>query len=431
MSIALVVLFIAVYLVFEVMVARDFLNLHWALLGIALVILIVCTIAMPGQITLADWQNVVSGGVTTYTGMMITFTMYGIFGGFLYEYGVVNSMVNWAVKISRNMGPMAIMIIFTIIGAVACLGGGTFVVIMIGVELFMALGISKAKAAGLSVMIIADTYYFTVSYYSVVETTTGITQMELLTPAIVMSAIMFVANIICIIVTCRIDKPQPNEEMVAKIAQDESEKKVYKFTYILPFVPVVLILALQWNAMFAFLISFIITIVVCSLGHKFSLKGLADISGRSFKKGVGDASGLITILICVGVLVSVVSLEPVTNIFVDFMSVIMPSNPVLLIILFCALTLLGVPFRGIGATMGMGIGILVAMMAMPGISPMFVAVMMMALNMSGLVICPLTGSCIIAQNLTETKPVKFLTTQWMYNAIPLVICVVYAVVVCY
>lgn len=395
MAVGIALSVIIIYFAFEVLMIKNKMNINWGLILMAVIMMALVSIAFPGHIGFQDWIALCSQGAFTYSGMIITFILYGVFGATLYEGGIITALIIWALKISSKSGVLVMLLAFYAAAFVAALGGGTFVVIMLGASLLLALGVPKKWAAIISVMPTASSYLLTVPIYSTIEATTGITQQELLPYAAAISIAATLCHIIVIIGFVKTHYLEPDQERLNALLTENKGRKVYKITFLLPLVPVVMILGLGLNSTFTFIVSSAITMLVSQIGQKTTLEEISASAARAFKKGAGDAGNLAGLMICIGILVQAVNTPAVKECFVAFFMMVIPESKLGIMILFGLLGVFGTSFRGIGGTTGMGISIMLAMLSMPQFTPFQVACFWAALAFPGVAIDPLAGNAVI------------------------------------
>lgn len=142
-----------------------------------------------------------------------------------------------------------------------------------------------------------------------------------------------------------------------------------------PVVPILLVFLFKFSAELSLLTAIVYTILVTKP------KQIIQISSAAFVEGIQDVSGVIALMIGIGILLNGVSAKETTTLMQPLIQAVMPSSPVAYVLLFTILSPLAL-YRGPLNMYGLGSGLANIMMAAGTLSP---AAIGMALRATGVV----------------------------------------------
>lgn len=155
----------------------------------------------------------------------------------------------------------------------------------------------------------------------------------------------------------------------------KAEKEVSIPALFAPVVPILLVFLFKFSAELSLLTAIIYTILVTKP------KQIIQISSNAFVEGIQDVSGVIALMIGIGILLNGVSAKETTALMQPLIQAVMPSSPLVYVILFTVLSPLAL-YRGPLNMYGLGSGLANIMMAAGTLSP---AAIGMALRATGVV----------------------------------------------
>ena len=145
----------------------------------------------------------------------------------------------------------------------------------------------------------------------------------------------------------------------------------------MPLVPIVLVFFLKWNAETALLISIIVTVLITKP------KEAVQVLSSSVVEGIKDVAGVIGLMMGIGILLNGVSATQTSSLMQPIISAIVPSNPIVYVILFTILSPLAL-YRGPLNMYGLGSGLAKIMVSAGTLSASAVG---MALRSTSVVQC--------------------------------------------
>ena len=417
---------VALYLLLELVMFKNKISVYMVLCIMAAAILGVTSVLM-GGITADDWINLGSNGPLAFAAGTMLFAMYGMFGGILKGFGVIDEFVKWSVSLAKSKGTTLIIAMLIVASMVAVLGGGGFAMMAMVIPLLLAFGLDKKQASVFAVQINCITYFLTVTIYAMITPLTGLGMNDLTKMAVAATCCILLTSIGYIIFVYKKYKPVMDAEMVDKILSEGGKPK-FKVTYLLPIVPVLLIWVFKLNAYLAFLISIFAALIICALVNRCSLEEFTGLCVKSLTGGINDVAGLLSVNVFLGLIVTVVKIEPVANMFNSAISAIIPGGSKIgMFAVLAIFMLVGCAYRGVGNLTGLGYGICVALMSMPMVTPQMLGSIMISLTVMGLLNDPCVAYALYANGISKCEHSKYFTASFVPAAICSLACLAIAV----
>lgn len=306
----------------------------------------------------------------------IVAAIYGaVFAKVIQKQGISNAIIRKAAELA---GDKPIVIAFVLSGATALVFsaiGGAGAVIMVStivIPLMLSAGISAKASASLVLMGISLGGLFNVANYQFYADVIGMDMELVKTSSLVIGAISLVALIVYIVLNVNKKNTQTAWAMPSS---DKENKQVSFFAIISPLIPIMLVFFFKISAEVALLISILYTILVTKP------KEIVQILSSSFVEGIQEVSGVIGLMIGIGILLNGVSAEATTALMQPVIKTVLPSTPVLYVIVFTICAPLAL-YRGPLNMYGLGSGLSNIMLAAGTLSPTAVG---MALRSTGVV----------------------------------------------
>lgn len=342
-------------------------------------ILIAAVAGVPFVSADADTQSitdfVLSKGAVKLAGT-ISVTIFGaIFAKTIQKEGISDAIIRKAAELAGDK-PTAIALALTAAIAIiftAMSGAGPVIMVsQIAIPLFLSAGIEPVVAASLILFGLNIGLLFNVSQYQLYVDTIGMDMNVILSTSSVMGAICVIVTIVYIVVNTRSAK-----KSAAWAAKAPAKTDVNPVALIMPLVPIVLVFFLKWNAETALLVSIIVTVLITK--PKESVQVLSS----SVVEGIKDVAGVIGLMMGIGILLNGVSATQTSSLMQPIISAIVPSNPIVYVILFTILSPLAL-YRGPLNMYGLGSGLAKIMVAAGTLSASAVG---MALRSTSVVQC--------------------------------------------
>lgn len=342
-------------------------------------ILIAAVAGVPFVSADADTQSimdfVLSKGAVKLAGT-ISVTIFGaIFAKTIQKEGISDAIIRKAAELAGDK-PTAIALALTAAIAIiftAMSGAGPVIMVsQIAIPLFLSAGIEPVVAASLILFGLNIGLLFNVSQYQLYVDTIGMDMNVILSTSAVMGVVCVIVTIVYIVVNTRSAK-----KSAAWAAKAPAKTDVNPVALIMPLVPIVLVFFLKWNAETALLISIIVTVLITK--PKESIQVLSS----SVVEGIKDVAGVVGLMMGIGILLNGVSATQTSSLMQPIISAIVPSNPIVYVILFTILSPLAL-YRGPLNMYGLGSGLAKIMVAAGTLSASAVG---MALRSTSVVQC--------------------------------------------
>ena len=343
-------------------------------------ILIAAVAGVPFVSADADTQSitdfVLSKGAVKLAGT-ISVTIFGaIFAKVIQKEGVSDAIIRKAAELAGDK-PTAIALALTAAIAIiftAMSGAGPVIMVsQIAIPLFLSAGIEPVVAASLILFGLNIGLLFNVSQYQLYVDTIGMDMNVILSTSAVMGVVCVVVTVAYILINTRSAKK--SAAWAAKAAAPKQD--VNPVSLIVPIVPIVLVFFLKWNAETSLLVSILVTVLITK--PKESVQVLSS----SVVEGIKDVAGVIGLMMGIGILLNGVSATQTSSLMQPIISAIVPSNPIVYVILFTILSPLAL-YRGPLNMYGLGSGLAKIMVSAGTLSASAVG---MALRSTSVVQC--------------------------------------------
>jgi Mg2+/citrate symporter len=343
-------------------------------------ILIAAVAGVPFVSADADTQSitdfVLSKGAVKLAGT-ISVTIFGaIFAKVIQKEGISDAIIRKAAELAGDK-PTAIALALTAAIAIiftAMSGAGPVIMVsQIAIPLFLSAGIEPVVAASLILFGLNIGLLFNVSQYQLYVDTIGMDMNVILSTSAVMGVVCVVVTVAYILINTRSAKK--SAAWAAKAAAPKQD--VNPVSLIMPIVPIVLVFFLKWNAETSLLVSILVTVLITK--PKESVQVLSS----SVVEGIKDVAGVIGLMMGIGILLNGVSATQTSSLMQPIISAIVPSNPIVYVILFTILSPLAL-YRGPLNMYGLGSGLAKIMVSAGTLSASAVG---MALRSTSVVQC--------------------------------------------
>lgn len=326
-----------------------------ALLALPLMgILIAAVAGVPFISTDAETQSIttfVIGSGAAKLASTITVTVFGaIFAKVIQKEGISDAIIRGAAELAGDK-PLAIAVALTAAIALiftAMSGAGPVIMVsQIAIPLLLSAGVAPVVAASLILFGLNIGLLFNVSQYQLYVDTIGMDMGVITSSSVVMGIICAVVTLVYIVLNTRGTRTSAAWAMKA---DDAPATKVNPVALCMPLVPIILVFFLKWNAE----TSLIVTLVVTALITKPSQA--MQVLSSSVVEGIKDVAGVIGLMIGIGILLNGVSATQTSALMQPIISSILPSNPIVYVLLFTILSPLAL-YRGPLNMYGLGSGL--------------------------------------------------------------------------
>ncbi len=291
------------------------------------------------------------------------------FGGmlaiFVKKKGIAEAVIRIAAELAGDRPIMVSIVLLFVCALLFVTLGGLGAIIMIGTIIFpimLSLGTPPHVAAGVMLIGLCAGGSMNPTSWVFYKDALGVPVNETGAFAVKMTGLYLLCGVIYIIINARKSQlgrywamEQTNKE------PQEAPKKVSIFGVLTPLVPLVLILILNWSPFPAFIAGLIWGLV--TTWEKNQVK----IFSQSLFEGAESVMPAVLLMIGIGMLLKAVTLPTVSGYLKPLLSTIIPSSPLMYVVIFTVLAPLAL-YRGPLNVWGMGSG-LAGIMLSTGILP--------------------------------------------------------------
>ncbi|MCI6844952.1 MAG: hypothetical protein MR874_09410 [Coriobacteriaceae bacterium] len=292
----------------------------------------------------------------------ITVTIFGaIFAKVVQKEGISDAIIRKAAELAGDK-PLAIAMALTAAIALiftAMSGAGPVIMVsQIAIPLMLSAGIAPVVSGSLVLFGLNIGLLFNVSQYQLYVDTIGMDMSVITSTSVVMGVVCAIVTLAYILINTR----RAGSAAWAMPATGAKAEKVNPVALFMPLAPIVLVFFFRWNAETAL----IVTIVVTALITK--PRQAMQILSSSVVEGIKDISGVIGLMVGIGILLNGVSATQTSALMQPIVSMILPSNPIVYVLVFTVLSPLAL-YRGPLNMYGLGSGLANIFVAAGTLSP--------------------------------------------------------------
>ena len=279
---------------------------------------------------------VIAGGASRLASTIIVTVFGAIFAKVIQKEGISDAIIRKAAELA---GDKPVMIALALTAATALIftamsgAGPVIMVAQIAIPLLLSAGIEPIVAASLVLFGLNIGLLFNVSQYQIYVDTIGMDMEVIKTSSIVMGLICAVVTVAYILINVNKKTVRSTWAMNA----GTNSKKVNPVAMLMPLLPIVLV-----------------AIIVTALITKPSSS--IQVLSSSMVEGIKDVAGVIGLMIGIGILLNGVAAQKTSALMQPIISVILPSNPIMYIVIFTVLSPLAL-YRGPLNMYGLGSGL--------------------------------------------------------------------------
>lgn len=358
-----------------------------------------------------DWQGILThvfqGGAEGWGPTAVVVIFGSMFGQVLVQTGIAATIIKKTVELGGDRPLITMILLSIVVGVIFTSTFGAGAVVAIGVivlPILLSLGVPKVLALTSYLMSVGSGMYINLVLFQEVQ---GMFEgfvydwgyLKFAFPAM---AIQLLVIIVMSIVRMR--KPEAQtKSWAASDIPSSTEQRVPGYALISPLIPVVLVIAFNWQSIPAFLVGSFYALLTC--GMIKSYKDAATIVPKTFFDGVVDVAPMLGFLFILPMFNRIAGVNAVF--FEPILSKILPSNALWLCLIFAILAPLGL-FRGPLTIFGAGTATLAVLLGISGYSSALllplVYVPTVAMNLS---CCPTQSWNLWAINYTKATTGDF------------------------
>lgn len=337
-----------------------------AILALPLMGILIAAIAgVPFISSDAETQSIttyVIGAGAARLATTITVTIFGaIFAKVVQKEGISDAIIRKAAELAGDK-PLAIAIALTAAIALiftAMSGAGPVIMVsQIAIPLMLSAGIAPVVAGSLVLFGLNIGLLFNVSQYQLYVDTIGMDMSVITSTSVVMGIVCAVVTLVYIFVNTR----KAGAAAWAMPAADAKAEKVNPVALFMPLVPIVLVFFFSWNAETALIVTLVVTALITKPRQAMQVLSSAVV------EGIKDIAGVIGLMVGIGILLNGVSATQTSALMQPIISMILPSNPIVYVLVFTILSPLAL-YRGPLNMYGLGSGLANIFVAAGTLSP--------------------------------------------------------------
>lgn len=292
---------------------------------------------------------VIAGGASRLASTIIVTVFGAIFAKVIQKEGISDAIIRKAAELA---GDKPVMIALALTAATALIftamsgAGPVIMVAQIAIPLLLSAGTEPIVAASLVLFGLNIGLLFNVSQYQIYVDTIGMDMEVIKTSSIVM-------GLICVVVTVAYILINVNKKTVRStwaMNAGTNSKKVNPVAMLMPLLPIVLVFFFKWNAETSLVVAIIVTALITNPSSSI------QVLSSSMVEGIKDVAGVIGLMIGIGILLNGVAAQKTSALMQPIISVILPSNPIMYIVIFTVLSPLAL-YRGPLNMYGLGSGL--------------------------------------------------------------------------
>lgn len=418
METTIFLIFVVVYLAFVYWMLKEKLAVMWALIIMGYAMLAIAELAYPGSVKIADVYALAEKGPMFFAGAIMLFILANVFARSLVDTGIVESIIKSAAELGGDK-PLLVTILVGLAIAYVTLGayaGGCIVGIIIGVPLLINLGVDKRYAISIIVFAGLTGLNFWPTTWAALGPIAKVGLNDMLQFVTYYQVVWVAIWLIFVIYVFKTNKIAPRWAANAEPSAPPV-RKVPRYTYFAPLLPLIFIIAVKMSPNFAFILSTVIVVLITQPGSGRKLKDITNLSSKAFLDGMLDLRGLFAIFIGVGFLMVAGQLPVVKKILEIGLSHLIPSSSVGFLLFFTLLMLIGGLFRGPGCPAGMG-GVIIASVVGMKMYPLVVTgALIGVMNMFVTVCDATTGMVMYASSMARVSPIEHVKRTYIPAAI--------------
>lgn len=292
---------------------------------------------------------VIAGGASRLASTIIVTVFGAIFAKVIQKEGISDAIIRKAAELA---GDKPVMIALALTAATALIftamsgAGPVIMVAQIAIPLLLSAGIEPTVAASLVLFGLNIGLLFNVSQYQIYVDTIGMDMEVIKTSSIVMGLICAVVTVAYILINVNKKTVRSTWAMNA----GTNSKKVNPVAMLMPLLPIVLVFFFKWNAETSLVVAIIVTALITKPSSSI------QVLSSSMVEGIKDVAGVIGLMIGIGILLNGVAAQKTSALMQPIISVILPSNPIMYIVIFTVLSPLAL-YRGPLNMYGLGSGL--------------------------------------------------------------------------
>lgn len=320
-------------------------------MGILIAVIAGVPFLKPDENEQSIMQFVIADGSARLASTIMATVFGAIFARVIQKEGISDAIIRKAAELAGDK-PLAIAIVLTTATALiftAISGAGPVIMVStIVIPLMLSAGIQPVVAASLVLLGLNIGLLFNVANYQMYIDVVGMDIEVIKRTSLVIGVISVIVTLVYIFIKVGTKSARSSWAMPA--GAKETGKKVNAAALFTPLIPILLVFILKLNAETSLLIAILVTALMTSP------RQMVQVISSSVVEGIKDIAGVIALMMGIGILLNGVSAVATTAIMQPVISVILPGNPIVYVIVFTVLSPLAL-YRGPLNMYGLGSGL--------------------------------------------------------------------------
>ena len=363
--------------------------------------------------------NVFQGTIENYAGTIMTIVFGAWFAQVIVQTGIASSLIRSAVELGGDKPGIVVTLIMIVVGFLftSMFGvGPTIAVGVIVLPIMMSMGISTRIAVAALTIPVGLASGINIAQYQVVSAFFDEGVATFGSPYLPYGYVAFgIGLVISIFILCfQLKKGKENRACAVANYEREQTAKVKWYAYLTPLVPVLVVMILKWSIYPAFILGILYALLTT---YKKGTKPF-NTASKAFCDGLSDSGGMILFFLCAFAFAD--SAKLVTPILGNLLTPILPKS-MLVLVIFCAVLIPLVVYRGPMCLVGAGIAVYSTLLAAGNISPVFIWVVAYSMETLHYYLDPTNSTVVWAMGYTKLKPIEYLKTAvpigWIVGAV--------------
>lgn len=364
---------------------------------------------------------VIAGGASKLASTIMATIFGAIFAKVIQKQGISDAIIRKAAELAGDK-PVVIAIVLTAATALiftAISGAGPVIMVStIVIPLMLSAGIYPVVAASLVLFGLNIGLLFNVANYQMYIDVIGMDIEVIKSTSIVMGIICSVVTLVYIFMKVNKKAVRSSWAMPA----EGNGKKVNAVAMFTPLLPIILVFFFKFNAETSLLIAIIVTTLITAP------KQAVQILSSSVVEGIKDVSGVIALMMGIGILLNGVSATATSALMQPLISAVLPKTPVAYVILFTVLSPLAL-YRGPLNMYGLGSGLAKIFLAAGTLSPVAVGMALRGTSIVQTVSDPTNTQNVIVADYAKVDVNDILKSSLPYTMVMTFGILVYTVIV--
>ncbi|MCI8664472.1 MAG: hypothetical protein HFG69_14690 [Hungatella sp.] len=323
-------LIIGIFLLIVGLMVSDKIN---AVAALPLMAVSLCLIAgVPFKTVVND---VVGGGISGLSGAIFSTLLAAVLGEVIRKTGIAEKLIRSAAELGGDNPYVMAILCFMACGFCFIGLNGVGAKIMLGLIVFpimLSVGVPRVIAAFVMLAGTSVGYFMNVSRWTFIGNLVGLEAADALVKKTALMVIVPCTIISILLIVAGIKVKGPVFSWAAKREDGGKGKDVPLYAVFAPVVPLFLVLAFEWNVNAALIAGILYAVSATQWKNRFH--GVLDLINKSAYDGFANVAVTILLMMGIGMVLAAAKQEALLAPVKELLNMIVPSSPLLVILLF-------------------------------------------------------------------------------------------------